>query len=1619
MSQTEIKTVSISVPILRRRYLEKLYEHLPKVDADRFEAILPLFEKDRAPSVADCANALFARRSVGDALPLLRAFRDRIKKAGRSAGSHLTLEVDTRKRIAAEKRLCWFEAFYDAAESVAEFSRSSADLDSPDLLKSRAVTTTGAAMEAEKRAVDFFVSSAEADRVLAEELLNQLRVLFKTSKTYAYDTWDRSRILVGEDREMESAGALQRAAFVLVLVSPDFLGDESCCQELQLVLSTPGKAVIPVVLSDILEERQDLQGLEKSTLFYLHSDRGPARSYAACPGHQRTQFTLSLFREIERRLDSILKPQSAARRAERLEFKRHRFGDEEARELAPRETDFFTETRLSFTSLEIQDLDNDALERHAAHSEPALDALEKWALEKDGPIFAALLGEYGMGKTTTLKQFTHRLLDRRKQDPSVPLPIFIDLRAYSETIRRHEVPELRAFLEEIFRHTWKSPERVAIDPEDVIRLVREEGAILIFDGLDEKLVHLDDGQARAFMRQLWSALPPQVFRRSSPQAAVDSGKRVGKLVLSCRSHYFKTIRDQGAMLRGEDRDGVRASDYRACILLPFDEYQVRDYLTQDLKDPLRVDAALDLFAAVHNLKDLSRRPYLLSLIAGQIGRLEARRARGELVLGVTLYETVVEEWLNRDEGKHYLHKEDKRRLMEDLAAAMWSSGAREWPWQQVRDWLGRRVAEEAVLRARYLGDPNKAAILDEDFRTATFVLRPDTSMDSFRFAHTSLHEFFLAGNLYRALLDCRLNAWSVPMPSLETLDFLGQLIAVETRPGRNEDARAALATLLANYRPLATEAAFRYRLLALERGWPEPAPGCVDLRGADLSGWSIAGRNEKERLNLRGAVFEGANLSETRWDSVDLSGADLMRARLLRAEFHHVFAETLDVSESDLTATQWRSSSVRQLIGGDGAQWYAARWMDCDTDPSELGIDFSKEGSLSRCRVSSAMVQSFPIPGREQASLHVEVGHSDKVLACAWSPDGTRLLSGSSDNTLKVWDARSGECLLTLQNDASSVACAWSPDGRRILSGFDHLKVWDARSGECLLTLQGHAACVRACAWSPDGTRLLSGSDDKTLRVWDARSSQCLLTLRGHAGFVWSCTWSPDSARLLSGSEDKTLKVWDARSGQDMLTLRGHTNRILSCAWSPDGTRLLSGSEDKTLKVWDARSGECLLTLQGHAASVRSCVWSPDGTLIFSGSEDKTLRVWDARSGQCLLTLQGHAASVWACAWSPDGTRLLSGSWDNTLRVWDARSGECLLTLQGHAASVWACAWSPDGRHLLSGSDDKSLRVWNALSGHCLLTLQGHTARVSACAWSPDGMRLLSCSEQDNTPKVWDAVSGQCLLTLQGHSKWARACAWSPDGTRLLSGSNDKTLRVWDAASGQCLLTLEGHAVFVWACAWSPDGTRLLSDSIEGTLKVWDAESGRCLLTLQSTAGWLWTCAWSPDGTRFVSGSEDKLLRVWDAPSGQCFLILQGHAARVLACSWSPDGTRILSGSADKTLKVWDARSGQCLMTLKGHVGSVLACAWSPDGTRLLSGSSDNTLKVWDAASGREVMTLVLGPNGQTAALDFEHGRILAASPEAWRFVSWRYFDEETQRLRLLPADHFEPLPCLKSGAAS
>ena len=595
-------------------------------------------------------------------------------------------------------------------------------------------------------------------------------------------------------------------------------------------------------------------------------------------------------------------------------------------------------------------------------------------------------------------------------------------------------------------------------------------------------------------------------------------------------------------------------------------------------------------------------------------------------------------------------------------------------------------------------------------------------------------------------------------------------------------------------------------------------------------------------------------------------------------------------------------------------------------------------------------------------------GHTLPVECVCVLPDG-RIVSGSYDNTLRIWDANTGECKKTLEGHTGPVHCvSVLPDGRIVSGSWDNtLRVWNADTGECLKTLEGHTVSVSCISVLRDG-RIVSGSWDNTLRVWNADTGECLVTLEGHTGWVSRISVLPDG-RIVSGSFDHTLRIWDADTGECLATLEGHTNRVSCISVLPDG-RIVSGSDDRTLRVWNAETGECLKTLVGHTNGVNCISVLPDGRIV-SGSFDRTLRIWDADTGECLKTLEGHTGPVNCISALRDG-RIVSGSWDNALRVWNADTGECLKTLKGHTGWVNCISVLPDGR-IVSGSEDRTLRVWNADTGECLKTLEGHTGWVSFISVLPDG-RIVSGSE-DRTLRIWNADTGECLKTLEGHTGPVNCVSVLPDG-RIVSGSDDITLRVWNADAGECLKTLKGHTRSVRCVSVLPDG-RIVSGSYDSTLRIWDANTGECKKTLEGHTGWVNCVSVLPNG-RIVSGSYDETLRVWNADTRECLKTLEGHTNRVSCISVLPDG-RIVSGSGDHTLRVWNADTGECLKTLERHTGSVECVSVLPDG-RIVSGSGDRTLRIWDTDTGKCKKTL-RGNTGSIRCVSvLSDGRIVSGS---------------------------------------
>jgi WD40 repeat protein len=387
-------------------------------------------------------------------------------------------------------------------------------------------------------------------------------------------------------------------------------------------------------------------------------------------------------------------------------------------------------------------------------------------------------------------------------------------------------------------------------------------------------------------------------------------------------------------------------------------------------------------------------------------------------------------------------------------------------------------------------------------------------------------------------------------------------------------------------------------------------------------------------------------------------------------------------------------------LGSEGKGWEGRVW---DAQTGEKLLSLKTGGSdLVFSPDGKHLTTSSGLRDRTLRIFDLQTGQEIRAIrgggrTAIYSPDGRRLatcsVEGSVDYTVKIFDAEKDQDSLTVEG-TGGFCIAMSPDSKYLATGVDNsVKLWDARTGQPAQTLNGHATPVSSVAFSPSGKRIACsgrGSPDapSELKIWDTQTGQQVLSIKGPVlglgNGIGAIAFSPDGKRLANPH-----KVWDAATGQELISLSaprgGFGNHV---AFSPDGKYLATGAFGRNInevKVWNAQSGEEIRTLPGGGQGV---AFSPDGKRLASSVMRPEVKVWvwDVESGREIYTVKGGGYSV---AFSPDGKRFASGA-----KMWDAESGEELLSL--HLPDTgYGITFSPDSRLLVSATF-KDVRIFDA-----------------------------------------------------------------------------------------------------------------------------------------------------------------------------------------------------------------------------------------------------------------------------------------------------------------------------------
>lgn len=1263
----------------------------------------------------------------------------------------------------------------------------------------------------------------------------------------------------------------------------------------------------------------------------------------------------------------------------------------------------------------------------------AWQQISAWLGGKRGNLLA-MLGDLGTGKSTLASFLAYEMAQAYLADPlRHPAPVLVKLLNVRKEVSLESI---------IITHFSEKLDKQEMDDFSYSRfeyLVRRGRIVLLFDAFDE----------------MAERVRPLVMRNNLKEL-IRLSEQGGKVLLTCRTHYFRN-REEQEKLFGTG----------AVYLQEFSPEQVRSYLAK--ARPQTKDEDLRKIQEIYNLKDLARRPLLLDMIVKAMPTVQSVNA-------AAMYAEYAKLWFDREQDKgRLLDKQVKISLMRELAWQIWHEEKRAIYFQD----LLRLVKELKGRKALDFGDEAEDDIAEE-MRTASFLKRDDDG--NYSFADTSFEEYFLACKIYECL---KRPAGSPSIRSLlrtrlfsrKVIFFLEKLISedgvthaafqqilqeeYESQVSENalqilywserircdmeqeitdhEKLRQALGKCIPRGAQLANA---RLKAVVLEG---------ADLSEADFNGADLAQANlnftQLWRTSFRGAILSGASL-----ENVSAHQADFREAQLSRAVFRHAVLTNADFTGVISRETIFEDNNLQGARGLNAAGSLRKSGLQPVVQqllsPGLHTLAFDASGEFCASSGHDGLLVIFRI--KDERLLHVLEGHRRRALCLQFSPSGTLLVSGGKEGGVRLWSVSEGRMLHEHNEHTGRVnAVTFSPDGKLVASGGDDkiVRLWsvDHHQVRYLEGFQGHQSNISALCFSFDGRMLASGSENGGIRVWDVNTGYLIQVLRTEdqsTAVINTLQFSPDGRMLASGSADNLVRLWSVSQGKLLRVLYGHEGEVSSLHFSADGQFLASGGKDRSVRLWSA-SGRVSFKITEQTLSNLTSANVPRAILERLAQmrdqevtgEEQFLRLLSnklttamtaeleslilklAEVGPLLHSVIAHEDWVCAVRFLPDGKHLVSGGGDRHGRLWSIRNHSLEAAEPApvnkylkQRVGIRSVRVSPDGQMIAYGKEDHLVYLWRSNDSPLHRTLAGHTDMVRAVSLSADG-RLVASGSDDHTVRIWSAEDGGLLHTGEGHKGRVTSVHFSPKDPVLASGSEDKCIGLWLANTGQLSNVLRGHQGAVNSVQFSPDGSLLASASEDKTVWLWSAAKGqipKMQKKLEGHVAGVQAVEFSPNGVWLATAGKEGIVRLWLAISGRPRHVLDGHADVVTTVRFSPDSSRIATGGEDGNIQLWIVTSGELEKTLPGHLGKVHSIDLSRNGRYLIAGGSAGRSQIWNIQTGQTVLyRYAFSPE---AWLDLLPDGRFNASIEGRRYLCYTEMGElNSHSAEILMTDFYDP----------
>lgn len=602
--------------------------------------------------------------------------------------------------------------------------------------------------------------------------------------------------------------------------------------------------------------------------------------------------------------------------------------------------------------------------------------------------------------------------------------------------------------------------------------------------------------------------------------------------------------------------------------------------------------------------------------------------------------------------------------------------------------------------------------------------------------------------------------------------------------------------------------------------------------------------------------------------------------------------------------------------------------------------------------------------------LTPQIGHSSKITCLEYAEK--YLLSGSFDNTIKLWDRKSGRLIRTFRGHSNAITdISMQNDSLFVSSSLDGtLNLWNLNTGEIINTYSGHAKGVSACGFSPNGKILFSADWDGKILLHDYQSGKLLKILETNNGVITGLSLSGDGTRVFSAGSDGRITAMNVPEGTVSYTIEAHKGGVKQLVFDSEKKKMASIGNDKRIKIWNTDNGEIIhnvkfaWNLELAPQQFNDIAFSADDEFIIAATDDNRIAFWDTETGNSVKLINTDMTNISAIT-ADRTSRIIAVANNKTIEFWDSRNGEKRLELSGESRAVKSLDVSSDNRFLSIGCEEQAL-VWNLITGK-IVSQPIEKQNNKDVIFNPQESSELALAGK-NTIEVYNFIQNQKKKSVSRQGNIFTALDFRIDGKYLASGNFGGIVQYWEIVPkerDEMMRTFHGHKGAVFDVKVSPNGKYIASAGKDRTVKIWDIENNRLHKTLVAHTDEVWSVAFSNNGHFLASGGCDKNVIIWDTKNWEVVHRMTGHRDYVKDLCFSADDNIVASASWDNTIKIWNPVSGELLRTLTGHSNYVQTLAFSANNAFLYSGGNDNQVKVWNLLSGRELLSLMVFPNGR------------------------------------------------------